>query len=198
MKHEFLENEIRTEAERLHARMKRLDYSLTECMLFAPFTLKINSLKKQKNAIILAHNYQRPEIIFGIADFVGDSYGLSLEAKKTGSDIIVFCGVHFMAETAKILNPAKKVLIPSLEAGCSLAQSIRAQDVLNLKASHPNVPVITYVNTSADVKAHSDVCCTSANALKVIESVEGNEVIFLPDKFMAQNLQKLTKKKVHA
>ncbi len=193
-----LEKEIYLEAQRLHSKMQHIGYSMNECMLFAPLTLKINRLKKEKNAVILAHNYQRPEILFGIADFVADSFALSAEAKKTSADIILFCGVHFMAETAKILNPSKRVLIPSLGAGCSLAESITAKDVKSLKEKHPGVPVITYVNTSAAVKAESDACCTSANALKVIEAMDGGEVIFLPDKFMAQNLQKLTAKKLHS
>ncbi|MEK6957789.1 MAG: quinolinate synthase NadA [archaeon] len=193
-----LEIEIREEAKRLFANMRHLDYSMSECMLFAPITLKINQLKKQKNAVILAHNYQRPEILLGVADFTGDSFGLSVEAKRTNADLILFCGVVFMAETAKILNPSKKVLISSLEAGCSLSESITAADVRKVKALHPNVPVVTYVNTSAEVKAESDVCCTSANALKVIEAMPGNEVIFLPDIFMAQNLQKQTNKKIHS
>ncbi|HLC79182.1 MAG TPA: quinolinate synthase NadA [archaeon] len=185
------------EAKRLHENMKHLDYSMNECAMFAPFTLRINQLKKEKNAIVLAHNYQRPEILFGVADFIGDSFALSEKAKNTDVNTILFCGVHFMAETAKILNPSKKVLIPSLQAGCSLAESIRPQDVRQLKEKFPQAKVITYVNTSADVKAESDVCCTSANALKVIEQTPGSEVIFLPDKFMAQNLQKQTKKKIH-
>lgn len=193
----LITGQIQAEARRLYGSMKRLDYSINECMLFAPLTMKINRLKKEKNAVILAHNYQRPEILLGIADFVGDSYGLSVEAKKTDAEIILFCGVQFMAETAKILNPEKKVLIPSLEAGCSLAESITAEDVRQLKAKHPGVPVVSYVNTYADIKAQSDACCTSANALKVIEAMPCDEVIFLPDVYMAQNLQKLTKKKIH-
>ncbi|MBI4210099.1 MAG: quinolinate synthase NadA [Candidatus Diapherotrites archaeon] len=189
--------QISAEAKRLQGAMSSLGYSLNECLLFAPLTLRINTLKKERNAVILAHSYQRPEILFGIADFVGDSYGLSVEAKSTNASVIVFCGVHFMAETAKILSPGRKVLIPSLEAGCSLAESITAQDVKGLKAAHPGVPVVTYVNTSAEVKSESDACCTSANALKVIEAMPGSEVIFLPDVFMAQNLRNQTKKKIH-
>jgi len=192
-----LENEILEEAKRLHEKLKNLEYSLNECMFFAPLTLRINKLKKKKNAVILAHNYQRPEILFGIADFTGDSFALSKNAKETNADIILFCGVQFMAETAKILNPNKKVLIPSLEAGCSLADDISAKDVKALKEKHPNVPVVTYINTSAEVKAESDVICTSANALKVIEAMPEDEVIFVPDMFMAQNLQNRTKKKIH-
>jgi len=193
-----IDKEILEEANRLLSKLGALDYTLNECLLLASTTLKINRLKKEKNAVILAHNYQRPEILFGVADFVADSFALSVEAKKTTADIIVFCGVQFMAETAKILNHSKKVLIPSLEAGCSLSESITGADVRMLKAQHPKVPVVCYVNTSAEVKAECDVCCTSANALKVIESLRGNEVIFLPDEYMAKNLQAQTKKKLHS
>tara|TARA_Y100000310_G_C20703935_1_gene832868 strand:+ start:6285 stop:7289 length:1005 start_codon:yes stop_codon:yes gene_type:complete len=192
-----LEKELVEEARRLHANLKHLEYSMNECLMFAPLTLKINKLKKEKNAVILAHNYQRPEILFGIADYTGDSFALSKNAKETDAKIILFCGVKFMAETAKILNPEKKVLIPSLEAGCSLADEINAQDVKNLKEKYPNIPVITYINTPADVKAESDVICTSANALKVIDAMKEEEVIFVPDQFMARNLQNQTKKKIH-
>jgi len=178
--------------------MDHLGYTLQECLLFAPFTQRVNNLlKKEIGATILCHNYQRPEIAFGVADFVGDSYGLGIEAAKSGAGTIVFCGVHFMAETAKILSPDSTVLIPSLQAGCSLAQSITAADVRELKAEHPGVPVVSYVNTSAEVKAESDACCTSANALKVIEAMDGNEVVFLPDEYMGKNLQAQTKKKLH-
>ncbi|MCR4335378.1 MAG: quinolinate synthase NadA [archaeon] len=191
------EKELADEAKRLYVNLKHLEYSMNECLMFAPLTLKINKLKKEKNAVILAHNYQRPEILFGIADFTGDSFALSKNAMETNADIILFCGVKFMAETAKILNPEKKVLIPSLEAGCSLADEITAQDVKNLRSKYPNLPVITYINTPADVKAESDVICTSANALKVIEAMKEDEVIFVPDMFMARNLQNQTKKKIH-
>ena len=185
---------VHEEAKRLYKNMRHLDYSLNECLIFAPITLEINRLKKEKNAVILAHNYQRPEILFGVADFTGDSFGLSVEAKKTVADIILFCGVNFMAETAKILSPKKKVLISSLEAGCSLADSITAKDVVGIKKKHPNAKVVCYVNTTADVKAECDTCCTSANALKVIDAMSSNDVIFLPDKFMGANLQMQTKK----
>jgi len=192
-----LEKEIVAEAKRLLVNLKYLEYSMDECLMFAPLTLKINKLKKEKNAVILAHNYQRPEILFGIADYTGDSFALSKNAKETDADIILFCGVNFMAETAKILNLEKKVLIPSTEAGCSLADEINAQDIKNLRKKYPNAPVITYINTPADVKAESDVICTSANAIKVIEAMKEDEVIFVPDMFMAQNLQNQTKKKIH-
>lgn len=167
-----------------------------EWSLMAPLILRINQLKKAKNAVILAHNYMTPEIFHGIADIVGDSLALAREAVKTDADIIVLCGVHFMAETVKVLNPTKTVLIADMEAGCSLAEAITAQDVLDLKAKHPGVPVVTYVNTSAAVKAVSDICCTSGNALEVVESLPGDSVIFIPDQYLAANVAKLTSKKV--
>ena len=194
----LIQQGVREEAERLYRQMKHLDYSMQDCLHFAPLTLEINRLKKEKNAVILAHNYQRPEVLFGIADFTGDSFGLSVNAKEANAGTILFCGVQFMAETAKILNPSRKVLIPSLEAGCSLAENITAEDVRGLKSKHPGAKVVCYVNTSADVKAESDVCCTSANALKVIESVDSGEVIFIPDALMARNLAEKTTKKIHS
>jgi len=166
------------------------------CQMFAPLTLEINTLKREKNAVILAHSYQTPDIIYGIADYIGDSYQLSKNAQETDAELIVFCGVRFMAETAKILNPSKQVLLPSPAAGCSLAESITAEDVRKLKSQHPEVPVVTYVNTTAEVKAECDACCTSANALKIIEAFPNESIIFIPDKFMAKNLQKLTTKKL--
>ena len=140
-----------------------------EWKFHAPLIEKINKLKKEKNAVILAHNYQTPEIYHGVADIAADSLALAVEAAKTTADIIVLCGVHFMAETAKLMNPEKKVLIPDMQAGCSLSASITGEDVVMLKEKYPGVPVVSYVNTSADVKAESDVCCTSANAVKVVE-----------------------------
>ena len=193
---EITVSEVKQEAKRLHEKLRHLKYSLEDCLPFAPFTLEINKLKKEKNAFVLAHNYQRPEIIFGISDFHADSLALSKKATETDADIILFCGVHFMAETAKILNPEKKVLLPDLGAGCSLAESITAKDVRMLRKQHPDAMVVTYVNTSAEVKAESDYCCTSANALKVIEAAPSDRVIFLPDIFMAQNLAKLTSKEI--
>jgi len=139
---------------------------------YAPYIYEINKLKKEKNAVILAHNYQTPEIYHGISDFSADSLALAVEAAKTKADIIIMCGVHFMAETAKLMNPKKKVLLPDMRAGCSLSSSITGDDVRNLKAKYPGVPVVSYVNTSADVKAETDVCCTSANAVKIVESLE--------------------------
>ena len=161
-----------------------------------PLIEKINKLKKEKNAVILAHNYQTPEIYHGVADIAADSLALAVEAAKTTADIIVLCGVHFMAETAKLMNPEKKVLIPDMQAGCSLSASITGEDVVMLKEKYPGVPVVSYVNTSADVKAESDVCCTSANAVKVVESLGSDKVIFLPDHYLANYVQKNTKVKI--
>jgi len=157
-----------------------------EWLTHAPYIYKINKLKKEKNAIILAHNYQTPEIYHGISDFSADSLALAIEAAKTKADIIVMCGVHFMAETAKLMSPNKKVLLPDMRAGCSLSSSITGEDVRNLKKKHPGVPVVSYVNTSADVKAETDVCCTSANAVKIVNSLGVEKVIFLPDDYLAK------------
>jgi quinolinate synthase len=174
-------------------------YRLEHWRTLAPYIYEINRLKREKNAVILAHNYMTPDIFFGIGDITGDSLKLAQEAAKSEADIIVQCGVHFMAETSKILCPEKKVLMPDMRAGCSLAESITSADVRNLKAQHPGVPVITYVNTSAEVKAESDVCCTSSNALKIVEALgrEGHDtVIMTPDKYLAQNVAAKTKVKV--
>ena len=162
----------------------------------APFIEKINKLKREKNAVILAHNYQTPEIYHGVADIAADSLALAIEAAKTKADIIVLCGVHFMAETAKLMNPEKKVLIPDMDAGCSLAASITGDDVRMLREKYPGVPVVSYVNTSAEVKAETDICCTSANAVKVVESLGVDKVIFLPDHYLANYVQKNTKVKI--
>ncbi len=157
-----------------------------EWATYAPYIYKINKLKKEKNAVILAHNYQTPEIYHGISDFSADSLALAVEAAKTKADIIIMCGVHFMAETAKLMSPNKKVLLPDMGAGCSLSSSITGEDVRKLKKQYPNVPVVSYVNTSADVKAETDVCCTSANALKIVNSLGVKKVIFLPDDYLAK------------
>ncbi len=149
-------------------------------------------LKKEKNAVILAHNYMTPEIYHVVADIVGDSLALAREAQNVDADVIVLAGVHFMAETAKLLNPGKTVLIPDLRSGCSLAESITAGDVRELRRQHPGVPVVTYVNTSAAVKAESDVCCTSGNAVRIIESLGVDEVIMIPDQFLAANIGQQT------
>ncbi len=167
-----------------------------EWPFFAPLVFAINQLKKEKDAVILAHNYQTPQIYHGVADVVGDSLQLAIEATKVSQSVIVQCGVHFMAETSKILNPQKTVLIPDSRAGCSLASSITPEDVLAMKAQYPGVPVVTYVNTSAAVKAVSDVCCTSSNAVDIVNAVEGDTVIMIPDQYLARNTAKKTKKKV--
>jgi len=151
----------------------------------APYVAAINDLKKERNAVILAHNYQTPEIFHCVADITGDSLALARKAVDTDADVIVLAGVHFMAETAKLLNPDKTVLIPDVRAGCSLAESITAEDVRTLRRKYPGVPVVTYVNTSAEVKAESDICCTSGNAVEVVESLGTNQVIFIPDEYLA-------------
>ena len=152
--------------------------------------------KKKRNAVILAHNYMEPALYYSVPDFTGDSLELSRKAAETHADVIVFCGVRFMAETAKILSPHKTVLLPASKAGCSLAASITAEDVRNLKKQFPGVPVVTYVNCYADVKAETDVCCTSSNAAMVIESLESDRVIFLPDEYLARNVARETNKKI--
>ncbi len=167
-----------------------------ELRIKAELAVEINQLKKERNAVILGHNYMEPALFHSIPDMVGDSLGLSREAAKTDKDIIVFCGVEFMAETAKILNPEKIVLIPSQKAGCSLAESITAEDVRALKKRFPGLPVVTYVNTYADVKAETDICCTSSNAVEVVNSLESDTVIFLPDEYLAKNVARETGKKI--
>jgi quinolinate synthase len=167
---------------------------------YAPVIAEINRLKRQKDAVILAHNYMTPEIFHCVGDFVGDSLALAREAARTDAKIIVQAGVHFMAETSKILSPEKTVLIPSMEAGCSLAASITGADVRLLKQKYPGLPVVTYVNTSADVKAESDICCTSGNAVKVVEAIARefgvDTVIMIPDKYLARNVAAQTGVKV--
>lgn len=158
----------------------------------AELAFEINQLKKEKNAVILGHNYMEPALYHSVPDFVGDSLELSRKAASTDKDIIVFCGVRFMGETAKILSPEKTVLVPSPKAGCSLAESITAEDVRNLKKQYPGVPVVTYVNTYADVKAESDICCTSGNSTAVVESLDTDTILFLPDEYMAGNIAKET------
>lgn len=157
---------------------------------------EINELKKEKNAVILCHNYQTPDIYFGVADIVGDSLYLAQQAEKVDADIIVMAGVHFMAETAKLMNPSKTVLIPDLEAGCSLAESITGADVKLLKEKFPGIPVVTYVNTSAEVKAESDVCCTSGNALEIVNALKSDTVIMIPDEYLANWVASQTDKKI--
>ena len=187
-----IKSEIKRETDLIYEKVSKVIPQI-EWAFHAPLIHKINMLKKEKNAVVLAHNYQTPEIFHGIADIATDSLALAVEAEKTNADIIVLCGVHFMAETAKLMNPNKKVLLPDMDAGCSLASSITAKDVRMLKEKYPSVPVVTYVNTSAEVKAESDICCTSANAVKVVESLGVDKVIFLPDQYLAKYVQTKTK-----
>lgn len=157
-----------------------------EWPLHAPYVAAINALKRERNAVILAHNYQVPEIFYTVADIVGDSLALAMKAADTTADVIVLCGVHFMAETAKLVNPKKTVLVPDLRAGCSLAESITGADVRLLREKYPGTPIVTYVNTSAEVKAESDVCVTSGNAVQIVEALGAPRVIFLPDEYLAK------------
>jgi quinolinate synthase len=157
-----------------------------EWPLHAPYVAEINRLKRERNAVILAHNYQVPEIFYTVADIVGDSLALAMKAAETQADVIVLCGVHFMAETAKLVNPGKTVLVPDLKAGCSLAESITGADVRLLREKYPDTPIVTYVNTSAEVKAESDVCVTSGNAVQIVEALGVPRVIFLPDEYLAK------------
>lgn len=157
---------------------------------------EIRELLKERNAVLLAHNYMRDEVQ-DIADITGDSLALSMEAAKTRADVIVFCGVHFMAESASILSPDKKVLLPRLDAGCPMADMITVEGLLEMKKKHPGVPVVTYVNSSAAVKAHTDICCTSANAGRVVESLSENELIFTPDRNLGRFVARSSNKKFH-
>jgi quinolinate synthase len=169
-----------------------------EWPLHAPYVAAINRLKRERNAVILAHNYQVPEIYHTVADIVGDSLALAMKAAETDAETIVLCGVHFMAETAKLVNPDKTVLVPDLKAGCSLAESIAAADVRLLRERYPGVPVVTYVNTSAEVKAESDICVTSGNAVRIVEALGAPRVIFLPDEYLAKYVASKTKVEIIA
>lgn len=162
----------------------------------APYIAEINRLKKEKNAVILCHNYMTPDIFHGVADIVGDSLALAREAAKTKADIIVQCGVHFMAETSKILCMQKKVLIPDMKAGCSLAESITAADIKLLREKFPGVPIASYVNTSAEVKAESDICVTSGNAVKIVNAMDADTILMVPDQYLAAYTQTKTSKKI--
>jgi quinolinate synthase len=179
----------------MYERVKNVIPSI-EWPFFAPYVKAINDLKKERNAVILAHNYMTPEIFHCVGDIVGDSLQLAREAANADADVIVQCGVHFMAETAKLLSPHKTVLIPDEMAGCSLASSITGEDIRRLRKEYPGVPVVTYVNTSADVKAETDICCTSSNAVQVVESLGVPEVLCLPDEFLAQNIARQTNVKI--
>ncbi|ODR93736.1 quinolinate synthetase [Methyloceanibacter superfactus] len=183
--------EVAAETAHLYERVKRVIPPI-EWPGFAPYIKAINDLKRARNAVVLAHNYMTPEIFHCVADVIGDSLQLAREASKADAEVIVQCGVHFMAETSKLLNPDKTVLIPDMRAGCSLAASITGADVRALREAYPGVPVVTYVNTSADVKAESDICCTSSNAVRVVESLGAKRVIVIPDEFLAKWVQTQT------
>src|SRR6202166_979771 len=189
--------EVERATAHLYERVRSV-ISPVEWPLMAPTIKAINELKQTRGAVILAHNYQTPEIFHRVADIGGDSLQLAIEATKVKSDIIVQCGVHFMAETSKILNPNKTVLIPDSRAGCSLASSITGADVRLLRERFPGVPVVAYVNTSADVKAEVDICCTSSNAVQVVESLHAPTVIFLPDQYLAKYVASQTSVKIIA
>jgi quinolinate synthase len=189
--------EVERATAHLYAKVKNVIPEI-EWPFMAPYVKAINDLKKQRNAVILAHNYQTPEIFHCVADIGGDSLQLAREATKVKEKVIVQCGVHFMAETSKILNPDKTVLIPDSRAGCSLASSITGADVRLLRERFPGVPVVAYVNTSADVKAEVDICCTSSNAVQVVESLNAETVIFLPDQYLAKYVASKTSVKIIA
>lgn len=177
-------------AERMadvHARMGRV-MPWPDWAIHAPYVAAINRLKKERGAVILAHNYMTPQIYHGISDVVGDSLALAIAATRVEAEVIVQCGVHFMAETSKILNPQKTVLMPDMEAGCSLAESITAEGIAEMRARYPGAPVVSYVNTTAEVKAASDICCTSANAAQIVAALDGDTIIMTPDKWLAQNV----------
>jgi quinolinate synthase len=179
----------------IHEKMARV-VPLADWAIFAPYVIAINRLKAERNAVVLGHNYMTPEIYHGVADFVGDSLQLAIKATEVEADVIVQCGVHFMAETSKIMNPGKIVLMPDMGAGCSLAESITAKGVAEMRAAYPGAPVVSYVNTTAEVKAVSDVCCTSANALQIVNAMEGDTVIMTPDQYLARNVAAQTHKRV--
>ena len=192
-----LENEARLteEAHRLYGLLKSVSkedgspWTYDDCLAAAPYTLSINRFKKEQNAVILAHSYTTPDLVYGVADYRGDSYELALKARETSADIIVFAGVWFMAETAKILNPDKKVLIPAGRAGCTLADAMTGADMQKLRAQYPGVPALCYINSLAEVKAQCDACVTSGNVFDIAQKIPGKELIFVPDLLMAENLE---------
>ncbi len=187
--------EVRKMYDRMQGKLSAI-VPEAELILKAEIAVEIEHWKKKRNAVILGHNYMEPALFHSIPDFTGDSLDLSRKAAQTDKDVIVFCGVRFMAETAKILNPDRTVLLPAEKAGCSLAESITAEDVRWLRSKFPGVPVVTYVNTYADVKAESDICCTSGNAAAVVESLHSDTVIFLPDEYLARNVARDTGKQI--
>ncbi len=190
----FTQEQITHQAHRLYgllgsvSKTKAAKWTPEDCLAVAPLTLEINRLKKEKNAVVLAHSYTTPELVYGVADYRGDSYELSLKAREARADVIVFAGVWFMAETAKIINPQKRVLIPAGRAGCTLADAMTGEDLQKLRAKHPGVPVLCYINSSAEVKAQSDSCVTSGNVNDIAQKIPGEELIFVPDMLMAENL----------
>jgi quinolinate synthase len=188
-------SELQKETNRLYEKLQRVGWTRDACELIAPITFEINLLKKEQGAVILAHSYQTPDIMYGVGDFIGDSYALSRKAMEHPAQKIIFCSVYFMGETAKLLNPDKEVLVPRI-AGCSLANSINAKQVRELRKKHPNAGVVCYVNSYAAVKAESDTCCTSSNVVAVVEAMPQDEIIFIPDKLMGQNLRNMTSKKI--
>lgn len=189
------EAHLTEEAHRLYGLLKSVSkenhqkWTYEDCLAAAPYTLSINRFKKEQNAVILAHSYTTPDLVYGVADYRGDSYELALKARETTADVIIFAGVWFMAETAKILNPDKKVLIPAGRAGCSLADAISAKEIQQLRAQHPGVPALCYINSLAEVKAQCDACVTSGNVFDIAQKMPGNELIFVPDLLMAKNLE---------
>jgi len=181
--------------QHIYDRMDRV-VSPPDWAIYAPYVKAINDLKKERNAVILGHNYMTPEIYHGVSDFVGDSLQLAIKATEVEADVIVQAGVHFMAETSKILSPEKTVLMPDMSAGCSLAESITAEGVEEMRAKYPGAPVVSYVNTTAEVKAASDICCTSANAVQIVDAMDADTVIMTPDQYLAQNVANQSKKNV--
>lgn len=179
----------------VYGKMSRV-VSPPDWAIYAPYVKAIRQLKKERNAVILGHNYMTPEIFHGVADFVGDSLQLAIKATEVEADVIVQGGVHFMAETSKTLSPEKTVLMPDMDAGCSLAESITAEGVAQMRAKYPGAPVVSYVNTTAEVKAASDICCTSANAVQIVDAMDSDTVIMTPDQYLAQNVANLSKKKI--
>ncbi len=186
---------LQKETQRLYERLHHLGWAWGHCATIAPTTLEINELKKEQNALILAHSYQTPDIMYGVGDFIGDSYSLSRKATEYPASKIIFCSVYFMGETAKLLNPDKEVLVPRV-AGCSLADSITGEQVRALRKKYPHAGIVCYVNSYAEVKAESDTCCTSSNVVAVVEAMPQEEVIFIPDKLMGLNLGNMTSKKI--
>ncbi|WP_298908038.1 quinolinate synthase NadA [uncultured Aliiroseovarius sp.] len=185
-------------AESMEDIYRKMDRVVTppDWVSFAPYVKVINELKKKRNAVILGHNYMTPEIYHGVSDFVGDSLQIAMKAQEVDAEVIVQAGVHFMAETSKILSPEKTVLMPDMEAGCSLAESTTADGIEEMRAKYPGAPVVTYVNTTADVKAASDICCTSSNALQIVDAMDSDTVIMTPDQYLAQNVANKSKKNI--